>query len=922
MTPIALSLPLSSVQARFWIANGVAPESPSHHLHVELSLPPACSTEVVAEALRQLASRHEMLRTVFRVKRGFPVQVVQTNAEPQLRVVDGPGHADNEAVTQAIRHADVRTPFDLAGGPPWRAVLVTQSSPAIQPLAALPVPPQSQCLVLTFHPLIADRPSLHIATSQLQALLAAGLVRQPLSSAPFSSVPALYAHPPEGAEVLAVVLEEGVVSALRATSRQFAVAFSATLFAAFALMLRRTTGESSTAVGVVRDVRAMADRGAVIGPFEEVKTVRLEMSGHLRLHDLMQAATAIEAGGASACSEDATEPTIAFHHLGTDDAPPVGSRAIAYTPLQAPRAELDAMVCEEGAEIRIFFMYRSDVYERSTISEWLARYEQALRIMSQQPRARLDAVSLLLADEHARIVVDRNATARPYPATQSLVSLFEAQVDARPGAIAVEDGGETLTYASLDARSNQVARALRRAGVGTDQPVGVLLERGSKQIVALLGILKAGGAYVALDPSDPWPRIRSCLEQASVSVAIASSYEKDLPQGLAFIDLAAIEREDTGRLRTDIPSEALAYVAFTSGSTGRPKGVAVSHRAVVRLLVGTDYARLGPDETLLQLAPVNFDASTFEIWGALLHGGRLVIHPGRVPLPAELGAWLQGHRVTTAWLTASLFNRVIADAPEALRGLSQLLIGGEALSVPHVHRALALLVDTRIINGYGPTECTTFACCWSVPRDLPASAKSVPLGRPIANTTAYVLDGDGQPVPDGATGELHLGGPGLARGYIHAPAQTAACFIPDAISGEAGARLYRTGDLVRWTMDGTLVFLGRLDAQTKLRGYRIELGEIEAALVGAPGVGTAAAIVAGVGERRRLIAYVVPMSPGALGTEPIRATLEQRLPWYMVPSAVVVVPALPLTASGKVDRRRLLESVELETAMSMKQAGT
>jgi amino acid adenylation domain-containing protein len=381
-----------------------------------------------------------------------------------------------------------------------------------------------------------------------------------------------------------------------------------------------------------------------------------------------------------------------------------------------------------------------------------------------------------------------------------------------------------------------------------------------------LGILKAGGAYVSLDPTYPKERLAFMLEDTRAPVVLAEkALLPDLPNGAAQVvclseDWPEIVRESEENPRSDCTTENLAYVIYTSGSTGTPKGVEVPHRGVVRLLFGTEYADFNSTQTFLHLAPISFDAATFEVWGALLHGARCVLFPGKVPNPREIGELLHKHEVSTLWLTSSLHNTVIDEAPEALSGVRQLLIGGEALSVPHVKRALSCLPSTEVINGYGPTESTTFTCCYRIPRQLGEQLHSIPIGRPIGNTQVYILDRHLGPVPIGIAGELYIGGAGLARGYLNCAELTAEKFIPNPFSTKrGGTRLYRTGDLARYLADGNIEFLGRMDHQVKLRGFRIELGEIESVLSQHPGVQQA--VVAAPEDsqgNKRLVAYVVP----------------------------------------------------------------
>lgn len=513
--------------------------------------------------------------------------------------------------------------------------------------------------------------------------------------------------------------------------------------------------------------------------------------------------------------------------------------------------------------------------------------------------------------EHHRVLVEWNDTASGAGEDEKGVyEVFAARAGRQPEAPALVSEDRVMTYGELAARAACLASHLRRCGIGLETPVGICLERSPDLVVSLLGVLASGGFYVPLDPSLPPERLRLLLAEAGIRHVIGREGLKGcLPAGLDLVEAGATERWSS---EGEEPAAAggargdhLAYLMYTSGSTGTPKGVAVTHRNILRLVRRPTYARLGPEETILHLAPAAFDASTFEIWGSLLHGGRLVLGPAGPPTLAELGELLRRYEITTLWLTAGLFHQVVEHIPESLAGLRQLLAGGDVLSVQAVHRALAhLRPAARLINGYGPTECTTFACCHSMSREVPVGS-SVPIGRPIGDTQAYVLGPELQPVPAGEDGELFLGGEGLARGYWGHPELTAERFVPHLFTGP-GLRLYRTGDRARWTASGSLEFLGRLDHQVKVRGFRIEPGEVEVALMREAGVRSA--VVTARTDRsgdKVLVAYVVPESP-ALSEHFLRQALTRTLPAYMVPSVFVVLPEFPLTANGKVDRAALL----------------
>lgn len=441
--------------------------------------------------------------------------------------------------------------------------------------------------------------------------------------------------------------------------------------------------------------------------------------------------------------------------------------------------------------------------------------------------------------------------------------LFSSQAELSPAATAVVSGAKQLTYAELETLSNQLAHYLRASGVEAETRVGICLERSLEMIVGLLGILKAGGTYVPLDPSHPRERLAFMIADAQVSTVVTHErWYKMLaahPVNVVTLDSSweAINQFSAGPLKASNNIESLAYVMYTSGSTGQPKGVCVPHRAVVRLIKETNYARFDPDEVFLQFAPLGFDASTFEIWGALLNGAQLVLaDPGKASLE-ELAATIERYRITTLWLTAGLFHQMIEQQLESLRGVRQLLAGGDVLSVWHVQKAMNELPDCQIINGYGPTENTTFTCCHRVQKQE-VFINSVPIGLPVSHTSVQVLDEEMNPAAPDAAGELYIGGAGLARGYLNDPALTAEKFVPDPNSREPGLRLYRTGDRARTLSSGEIEFLGRIDQQVKLRGFRIEPGEIESVLLQHPAVKEC--VVVPREDRpgdKRLVAYVV-----------------------------------------------------------------
>ncbi|GAB1644404.1 hypothetical protein KRMM14A1259_48270 [Krasilnikovia sp. MM14-A1259] len=480
-----------------------------------------------------------------------------------------------------------------------------------------------------------------------------------------------------------------------------------------------------------------------------------------------------------------------------------------------------------------------------------------------------------------------------------------------PEAIAVRAGNLRMSYETLDRCAAGLAARLRDAGVGPGTTVAVLMDRSVELIVTLLAILKAGGAYAAFSPEDPLPRIADLAAEIATPVLVADAAHAHITlPGVRTISAYAFGSDPAP---ATVPAHAagpgdLAYVSFTSGSSGEPKAVAVPHRAVVRLVCASHWSSFGPDDIFCQFAPVAFDASTLEIWGPLTNGGCLVVAPpGPVDL-TELAAFIRDEGITVLWLTAGLFHALAASHLPAFAGLRLLIAGGDVVSAQRIRAVQAAHPHVTFVNGYGPTENTTFTACWTnreqeVPDD-------VPIGRPIDGTRVYILDDLLRPVPPGVRGELYTAGLGLAHGYLGRSAATAARFVADPFSPRAGERMYRTGDLARWRPDGTLEFLGRADAQVKIQGFRVEPGAVEASLRAYPEVREAAVVVqTDAAGAKRLLAYAAlhaaPDEDAAEAGARLRERLAQSLPAYMVPWAVLIRPGLALNRNGKVDRAAL-----------------
>jgi amino acid adenylation domain-containing protein len=505
-----------------------------------------------------------------------------------------------------------------------------------------------------------------------------------------------------------------------------------------------------------------------------------------------------------------------------------------------------------------------------------------------------------------------NQTVTDYPCETTVAQLFEEIEAARPDSIAVEFGKERLTYSELNVRANRVAHRLRKMGVGPETMVGCCIDRSPEMIAAFIGILKAGGAYVPLDISYPKERVDFMLQDSRTAVMLTQRSFAPALRGRDNVQVVCMDEfeapsspADEVNLHSVGGPTNLAYVMYTSGSTGRPKGVMVENRAIVRLVRDTNFCQFGTSEVFLQFAPVSFDASTLEIWGPLLNGGKLVMMPPQAASLEDLGRAIREHGVTTLWLTSGLFNLMVEQRLEDLRPLRQLLAGGDVLSPRHVRTVLENLPDCRLINGYGPTENTTFTCCHTM-KHGDRVPESIPIGKPISNTQVYILDEEMNSVPVGQSGELYAAGDGVARGYLNNPEATSEKFVANPFAPGENKRMYRTGDLARWREDGVIEFLGRIDTQVKVLGHRIEPGEVETVLRMNKDV-SQVCVVADSGENgsKRLVAYYVASDAPGPSPSDLRKFLAGKLPHYMVPALFVPLNALPLSPNGKVDRTAL-----------------
>jgi len=959
---VGVYFPVSFAQQRIWFLHYLEPTSASYNLPVAYRLTGPLNAGALAESLNEIVKRHDVLRTSFPVREGRPVQVVgpvRHVALPSIDLTDLPME-EREGEAARLAAVEANRLFDLAQGPLFRAALLRlREEEHVLIVTMHHIVSDGWSIGILMRELAAlyetfrlGRPSplpelpIQYADYSLwqQEWLRGDVLQAELAywKRQLAGIPALLEVPTDrprsavrslrGASLRAVS-PPGLLERLNALARSENSTLFMTLLAAFQLLLSRYTGLEDIPVGSPIAGRTQVETEGLIGFFVNTLVLRGDLSGDPSFRQLLSRVreTALEAYA---------HQDLPFEKL-VEELQPVRTPSqtplfqiifqLATAPREEPRfpdlkvtgfdvetekAKFDLSLSVIARPDRLstsVITYRTDLYDSEATRRMLSHWHVLLNGIAADPDRPISEIPLMGDAERRQILSDWNATQSAYPREESVAEVFEAQAAATPDAVALAFEAERMTYAELNARANRLAHALRERGVGAEVPVGVFFERSFDLVAALLAILKAGGAYVPLDTSYPRERLKVLIRETGMRLLLTHGALADrIPagDGVSIFRLdseaGAIESQPARNLSAIATGDSVACVMYTSGSTGTPKGVLVRHRGILRLVKGVEYVRIDPKDVFLQLAPTSFDASTFELWGALLNGARCVLFPGRVPTPADLRSAIAEHGVSILWLTGSLFNAIVDTDASSLSGIRELLIGGEALSVEHVRRALDALPSTRITNGYGPTESTTFACCYPIPRPLPKSVHSIPIGRPISNTRVHVLDRKRAPVPAGIAGELYIGGDGLARGYLNDPELTAERFVPDPFSSEPGERLYRSGDLVRYRSDGQIEFLGRLDKQVKIRGFRIEPGEVEAALTGHPAVASAVVMAReDVPGDRRLVAYLTRRDGSRSPLSDMSAYLASKLPEYMVPSAFVVLGALPLNETGKVDWRAL-----------------
>jgi amino acid adenylation domain-containing protein len=953
--------PLSFAQRRLWFLHQLVPGESAYNVAAVVRLRGRLAPAALAGSLAEVSRRHEVLRCRFLDRDGQPVQVAAVPGPVALPVADLaalPAPAA-EAAWRRLAEGEMRRPFDLALGPPLRALLLRLGQ-------------ESHLLVLSVHHVAADAGSRAILVRELAAIyadLAAGRApslpepalqysdyarwqrrelsdealapalawwrRQLAGGVPQLDLPTDQPRPAvqsfRGGRVSRRLPPELAVS-LAALGRGRGATPFMTLLAGVQALLHRYTGQRDVAVGAPAAERPRPELEGLVGCFVNLLVLRTDLSGAPdfatllgRVREVVLAAQEHQQVPFERLVEElrpdrdlsrtpllqvvfavATTPRL---HLD------VGGLRLATVAVEPASAKFDlsiTMAEREGGRdgVEMMLDYSADLFLPDTIERLAAHCERLLAAAVAEPGRPLATLPLLTAGEREQILVRWNDTAAAVPLDRPVHVLFEQLALRAPDAAAVVGDGDGLTLSAgeLNRRANRLAHQLRRAGAGPEVRVGICAGPGADLVIGALAILKAGGAYVPLDPGYPPERLQLILDDAGIAVLLAGrDVGARLPRRPRLLPLpaeggAAVAGDDLDP-RLEVGPDHLAYAIYTSGSSGRPKGVEVTHGALLNLVFWhrRTYG-VGPADRATQVAGVGFDAVVWELWPHLTAGASLHVASEETrALPARLMRWLVDHGITITFVPTPLAEALIAAGWPAGQGPGWLLTGGDRLG-----RRPPADGKPALVNHYGPTENAVVATSAAV---LPAGQEPglPPIGRPIANVRLYLLDRELQPVPVGVRGEIYLGGASLARGYLGRPDLTAAAFLPDPFAARPGARVYRTGDLGRWRPDGRVDFLGRADDQVKIRGFRIEPAEIEAVLEQHPAVRQA--VVAAperVPGERRLVAWVLA-DPAAAGAAELRAFAAARLPQFMVPWSIVALPALPLTAHGKIDRRALPE---------------
>ncbi|USP13462.1 non-ribosomal peptide synthetase [Vibrio gazogenes] len=948
--PEGQAIPLSLAQKRLWFLSQMdAQATAAYTVPRSVRLQGKLDVDALQRALDQIVARHAALRTHFALVADEPIQVVSAPSVGfPLTYLDGEGVMDELAPLSPT--------FDLTQGPLIQGQLIRVSD-------------REHWLRIVMHHMITDGWSMGIFNRELAALYTAHCNGQVDPLPPLTIQYGDYAawqqthlqgevlqrqqqywheqlrdipdcltlptdrprpaHQDYSGASLPVVIRRELTEQLRQLSQRRGCTLYMTLLAGWSVAMGRLSGQDDIVIGSPIAGRTQSDVEGLIGMFVNSMAMRVQLTEALNTQDLL--AQVKETALAAQANQD-----MPFEQVVETVAP---VRSLSHAPIfqvmfalqntptdqiQLPELTLEALdnelstaqfdlsleIHEHDGGLNGYLTYASALFEPETVQRYLSYWITLLEEMVRQPELSVGALPMLTDSEQQHVLQHFNQTDSDYPSDCGVHTLFSQQASASPDAIALITEAGEWCYSELEGSANALAHRLQTLGVAPGQRVAVRLPRSAALVVAELAILKCGGVYVPLDPNAPAERQRYVLDDCGAEVLLTES--ETTPDSLSLkvltLNESLLSEHCEEVVSVAVQGDSPAYVMYTSGSTGQPKGVVVPHRAIARLVLNNGYMAVQPSDRIALAANPAFDATTLEVWAPLLNGAAVVVIEQETLLNVHAFAQaLTQHQVSILWLTVGLFNQYAQGLQSVFPNLRYLLVGGDALDPAVIRRVLSESAPQHLLNGYGPTETTTFALTHEITA-VDEHAVSIPLGRPIGNTQVYLLNSHGQPVPQGVVGELYIGGDGVALGYLNQAELTAERFVPDPYASSANARMYRTGDLGYLRADGTIEFVGRNDFQVKVRGFRIELGEIESALVSC-GVASAVVIATGDSASKRLVAYFT-QGEEALTASELKSRLAACLPSYMVPTAYVALAEMPLTANGKVDRRALPEPDE------------
>ncbi|HEX8286907.1 MAG TPA: amino acid adenylation domain-containing protein, partial [Pyrinomonadaceae bacterium] len=970
--------PLSHNQESLLFMERLNPNTSAYNLYEAVRLTGDLNFDALQKALDFVSARHESLRTSFKEINGQPQQVIAPPQAVPVQVVNLLQSPAEKRETEAfdIMNAEINRPMNLESGSLFKVILVK-------------VAEQKNFLLVMMHHIVSDGWSMGIFWKEFTAFYkdfsegkTPELPRPSIQFGDYSvwsreelekdaarqiefwqkqleGAPALLELPADrprpavqsfrGAQEISVLPAELREGLKKLSQRENSTLFM-TLLTGFNILLTRYTGQEDLVIGSPIAGRNRTETENIIGFFVNTIALRSNVSGDPTFRELLSRVktTTLEAF---------SHQELPFEKIVAAVRP---ERSLSYNPIfqvafaLQPNSESSMKI--PGLEVRplklgsvtakfdlflsaketsdgltITVEYSTDLFDAATIKRLMSHYQNLLEGLVINPNRRVSELPLLSNAELKQLLNDWNDTATEYP-NSCIHELFEIQAaqNANQTAVVAQEGN--LSYEQLNRTANQIAHFLRKQNISPNEPVGIFMDRSALMTTGVLGILKSGGAYLPMDSSYPQTRLEYMLRDANVKVILTTSEKSSqLPDTGAKIicldtDWNSIASESVENPQNLNQPTDLAYIIYTSGSTGQPKGTLIPHKAVNRLVFNTNYVQVDSSDYIAHVSNVSFDAATFELWGALLHGARLVvINKDLVLSPKEFVSELKSQRITAMFLTTALFNLLSRDYPNAFQTLKTVMFGGEACDPASISRVLKNGAPERLLHVYGPTETTTFAT-WHHIKNVAANAQTVPIGRPISNTTIYLLDSNQNPVPVGVPGEMYIGGDGLAHGYLNRPELTAEKFVSvssrklrvsnaNSINETENVRLYKTGDIARYLPDGSIEFIGRKDHQIKLRGFRIELGEIETAINLHPAVKEGVIAVKESGGEKKIVAYYVPAQNAAPTVKELREFLKHKLPDYMIPSVFFELTELSLNPNGKVDRHKLpsLEEAQPET---------